>query len=58
MSSNSDQGSVVALLTVSSEEKILAAVARIGFPSQVPVKEKKRTLRTVAYTVLFLHRAR
>ncbi|TBU45380.1 hypothetical protein BD309DRAFT_718225 [Dichomitus squalens] len=45
-----------------SEEKILAAVARIGFPtlSSNPAqkKGKTRTLRSVAYTVLFLHRTR
>ncbi|KAI0694558.1 hypothetical protein C8T65DRAFT_666568 [Cerioporus squamosus] len=41
-----------------NEEKILAAVARIGFPSPAPARGKKRTLRTVAYGVLFLHRAR
>ena len=44
-----------------SEERILAAVARIGFPT-MPTnpaqKQKTRTLRGVAYTILFLHRTR
>lgn len=44
-----------------SEEKILAAVARIGFPTppnRQPTKAKRHTLRSIAYTVLFVHRAR
>ncbi|KAI1790299.1 hypothetical protein LXA43DRAFT_1149321, partial [Ganoderma leucocontextum] len=45
-----------------SEEKILAAVARIGFPvissNPAPKKGRTKTLRSVAYIVLFLNRTR
>nr|VWP02273.1 Lid2 complex component lid2 [Ganoderma boninense] len=45
-----------------SEEKILAAVARIGFPALLPnpapKKRRTKTLRSVAYIVLFLNRTR
>ena len=50
------------MLATLSEEKILAAVARIGFPvipsNLAPKKRRTRTLRSVVYTVLFLNRTR
>lgn len=43
---------------VHSEERILAAVARIGFPTAPSLTPRRRTLRSVAYSVLFVHRTR
>ncbi|KAI0057426.1 hypothetical protein BV25DRAFT_1892643 [Artomyces pyxidatus] len=42
-----------------SEEKVLASIARIGFPvAPPPPTSQRRTLRTVALSLLFIQRAR
>lgn len=42
-----------------SEKRILAAIARIGFPAtETPVKAKRRTFKSVATSIVFTIRAR
>ncbi|KAJ7224111.1 hypothetical protein GGX14DRAFT_548737 [Mycena pura] len=41
-----------------SERNVVAAIARIGFPVPAPPPKKRKSLRTVALTVIFLSRAK
>ncbi|KAH9927002.1 uncharacterized protein B0H18DRAFT_306413 [Fomitopsis serialis] len=42
-----------------TEQRILAAIARIGFPAEgPPIKAKRRTLRSVAISITFIARLR